>query len=144
MVLLSVKTVGARQAFIQRLRELDAACAAGGEFVFRLPDGKEAGRARSVGEFSALLSSAPEESVLFHAQGGHFSAWLAGMRSGGTWQKFVASAHAEAREAAGGPRPGARSRVARIFSDAAFAEFCAAEALDAAIAAAVGARSPSQ
>ena len=51
-------------------------CPAGKEFVFRTPDGKEAGRARSVPELFARIKAVPLSSVLYHANGRHFSPWL--------------------------------------------------------------------
>lgn len=48
----------------------------GKEYIFRTPEGKEVGRARSVREFVELLRKVPLESVLYHANGGHFSQWL--------------------------------------------------------------------
>ncbi len=51
-------------------------CQTGKEFVFRTPDGKEAGRARNVPELFAHIRSAPLSSVLYHANGRHFSPWL--------------------------------------------------------------------
>lgn len=51
-------------------------CPPGKEYVFRTPDGKEVGKARNVREFVALLKGAPLPSVLYHANGGHFSPWL--------------------------------------------------------------------
>jgi len=51
-------------------------CAPGKEFVFKTPDGREVGKARSLEEFSELVSRAPLSSVLYHANGGHFGPWL--------------------------------------------------------------------
>jgi len=51
-------------------------CPPGKEYVFRTPDGKEIGKARSVGEFVALLKRAPLASVTYHANNGHFGPWL--------------------------------------------------------------------
>ncbi|MFA6907476.1 MAG: hypothetical protein WC263_01480 [Candidatus Micrarchaeia archaeon] len=51
-------------------------CQPGKEFVFKTPDGKEAGRARNVAELFARIKSAPLASVLYHANGRHFSPWL--------------------------------------------------------------------
>ena len=52
-------------------------CPAGKEFVFRMPDGKEVGRARNVPELFANIKTVPLASVLYHANGKHFSPWLA-------------------------------------------------------------------
>ena len=47
-----------------------------GEFVFRLPDGKEIGRASNLREMEDILPNIPDESVFFHATHNHFSSWL--------------------------------------------------------------------
>jgi CheY-like chemotaxis protein len=47
-----------------------------GDFVFRLPDNSEVGRARDMGELENLLQQVPAESVVYHAQSNHFSHWL--------------------------------------------------------------------
>ena len=51
-------------------------CQPGKEFVFKTPDGKEAGRAKSVPELFAKIRMVPLASVLYHANGKHFSPWL--------------------------------------------------------------------
>jgi len=51
----------------------------GKEYVFRTHDGKEVGRARNVAEFVVALKAAPLDSVLYHANGSHFTPWLAMM-----------------------------------------------------------------
>jgi DNA-binding response OmpR family regulator len=47
-----------------------------GDFVFRLPDGTEVGRARDVIDFERKLAIVPEEAIAFHAAHNHFSLWL--------------------------------------------------------------------
>ena len=47
-----------------------------GDFVFRLPDGDEVGRARSVRQMVRALREVPAESLEFHATRNHFSNWL--------------------------------------------------------------------
>ena len=47
-----------------------------GEFVFRLPDRTEVGRARDVFEMERLLETVPAASVEYHASRNHFSLWL--------------------------------------------------------------------
>jgi len=47
-----------------------------GEFVFRLPNGKEIGRASNLREMEKILPGIPDESVFFHASHNHFSSWL--------------------------------------------------------------------
>lgn len=51
-------------------------CPPGQEFVFRMPDGREVGKARSMSEFVRMVKIAPLSSVLYHANGGHFAPWL--------------------------------------------------------------------
>jgi hypothetical protein len=51
-------------------------CPAGKEFVFRTPDNKEVGRAKTVRELFVNIQSAPLSSVLHHVGGKHFSPWL--------------------------------------------------------------------
>ena len=51
-------------------------CQPGKEFVFKTPDGKEMGRARNVPELFARIRTVPLASVLYHANGKHFSPWL--------------------------------------------------------------------
>ena len=47
-----------------------------GEFVFRLPDGKEIGKASILREMEDILPTIPDESVFYHATHNHFSSWL--------------------------------------------------------------------
>jgi CheY-like chemotaxis protein len=47
-----------------------------GDFVFRLPNGAEVGRARDVYEMERVLPTVPAESILYHASHNHFSVWL--------------------------------------------------------------------
>jgi DNA-binding NarL/FixJ family response regulator len=47
-----------------------------GPFVFRNPQGIEISRARNMDEFELLLRSITPESLLYHAERNHFSAWL--------------------------------------------------------------------
>lgn len=47
-----------------------------GEFVFRLPDGREIGRAGNLREMEKILPGIPDESVFYHATRNHFSSWL--------------------------------------------------------------------
>lgn len=47
-----------------------------GDFVFRLPDGAEVGRAGNLHEFEEQLKIVPEESILYHARHNHFSNWI--------------------------------------------------------------------
>ena len=47
-----------------------------GDFVFRLPDLSEVGRAADLGDLEAMLQEVPVESIVYHAQSNHFSHWL--------------------------------------------------------------------
>lgn len=47
-----------------------------GDFIFRLPDRSEVGRAGDLNELEELLGTVPADSIAFHAQSNHFSRWL--------------------------------------------------------------------
>ncbi len=47
-----------------------------GDFVFRLPDGTEVGRASDMKSLEEMLRIVPDESVRYHAERNHFSSWL--------------------------------------------------------------------
>ncbi|MGB0012689.1 MAG: PEP/pyruvate-binding domain-containing protein [Candidatus Sulfotelmatobacter sp.] len=47
-----------------------------GDFVFRLPDQSEVGRAKDLNELEEMLQTLPAESLMYHAQRNHFSHWL--------------------------------------------------------------------
>ncbi len=47
-----------------------------GDFVFRMPDGREIGRAGSLRILAEKLPQIPDESVRFHADRNHFSNWI--------------------------------------------------------------------
>lgn len=47
-----------------------------GDFRFRMPDGTEIYRAHNLREFIRALHELPAESLVYHAQHNHFSAWL--------------------------------------------------------------------
>ena len=47
-----------------------------GDFVFRLPDLSEVGRATDLSSLETLLQTVPAESIMYHAQSNHFSHWL--------------------------------------------------------------------
>ncbi|MGO9864848.1 MAG: PEP/pyruvate-binding domain-containing protein [Terriglobales bacterium] len=47
-----------------------------GDFIFRLPDGSEVGRAKDLNALEEQLQTVPVESIVFHAQSNHFSHWL--------------------------------------------------------------------
>jgi uncharacterized protein YaaR (DUF327 family) len=66
-------------AFIKKYEKgqsKDIAAEQGKEFVFRLKDGKEVGRAGTLNGFEGLIRTLPVESLEFHNAGKHFSAWL--------------------------------------------------------------------
>jgi CheY-like chemotaxis protein len=47
-----------------------------GDFVFRMPDQSEVGRAKGLNELEEKLQTVPAESLMHHAQRNHFSHWL--------------------------------------------------------------------
>ena len=47
-----------------------------GDFVFRMPDQREVGRATDLNELEEQLQTIPADSLMFHAQRNHFSHWL--------------------------------------------------------------------
>jgi len=47
-----------------------------GDFIFKLPDGEEVGRASNLKSMEEQLTIVPDESILFHAEKNHFSNWL--------------------------------------------------------------------
>lgn len=58
---------------------LDKCCPAGCEFIFRTPSGTEVARAKNLREFFKAVGTAPLSSVLYHANGNHFSSWMSMM-----------------------------------------------------------------
>ncbi len=47
-----------------------------GEFIFRMPDGSEVIRAKTIKSFRNKLNFIPEESFLYHSNRNHFSLWF--------------------------------------------------------------------
>jgi CheY-like chemotaxis protein len=47
-----------------------------GDFVFEMPDGSVVSRASNLRELAEQIGKIPEESLLHHAEGNHFSRWL--------------------------------------------------------------------
>lgn len=47
-----------------------------GDFIFRMPDGTEVDRARTIRQLRKKLHSVPDESLRYHASHDHFSNWL--------------------------------------------------------------------
>jgi CheY-like chemotaxis protein len=47
-----------------------------GDFVFRMPDQREVGRAKDLNALEETLQTLPTDSLMYHAQRNHFSHWL--------------------------------------------------------------------
>ena len=47
-----------------------------GDFVFKMPDGKEIDRASNLKEIEAKIATIPDESLIYHAENNHFSTWM--------------------------------------------------------------------
>ncbi|MBW2589280.1 MAG: phosphoenolpyruvate synthase PpsA, partial [Deltaproteobacteria bacterium] len=47
-----------------------------GDFIFRLPNGREIARASNLRAMEKILPSIPDKSIFFHATRNHFSSWL--------------------------------------------------------------------
>lgn len=47
-----------------------------GDFIFRMPDGTEVGRAHNLKTLEEQLRVVPDESIVYHARRNHFSNWL--------------------------------------------------------------------
>jgi hypothetical protein len=47
-----------------------------GDFIFRLPDGREVARASNLRALEQILPAIPVESLTYHFQNNHFSSWL--------------------------------------------------------------------
>jgi hypothetical protein len=47
-----------------------------GDFIFRLPDGKEIDRASDLRELEEKVANIPDESLVYHAERNHFSNWI--------------------------------------------------------------------
>lgn len=61
---------------LRRIRRFVAETLGFGDFVFRLPNHREVGRARDMWELELLLPEVPAESLEFHATHNHFSLWM--------------------------------------------------------------------
>jgi CheY-like chemotaxis protein len=61
---------------MQQLREFMVSQFSFGDFVFRMPDGREVGRADSLRTLENQIKVVPEASIRFHAERNHFSNWL--------------------------------------------------------------------
>ncbi len=64
------------QTLLQDLRGILTEQFGFGDFVFRLPDATEVGRAKDMNELEEQLQIVPDESIVFHSQSNHFSHWL--------------------------------------------------------------------
>ncbi len=47
-----------------------------GDFIFRMPDNREVGRASNLKQLEEQLRLVPDESIQYHGQRNHFSSWL--------------------------------------------------------------------
>src|SRR5581483_11260071 len=63
-------------SFVEDFRRMLRQNFAFGDFVFRMPDGREAGRATDLRTLEEQLRIVPDESVVYHASRNHFSNWL--------------------------------------------------------------------
>jgi Pyruvate phosphate dikinase, AMP/ATP-binding domain len=61
---------------LQQLRRFVVEQLGFGDFVFRLPDGREVGRAHDLRELEEQLATLPVDSVVYHAERNHFSKWF--------------------------------------------------------------------
>jgi CheY-like chemotaxis protein len=61
---------------LQQLRRFMVENFSFGDFVFRLSDGTEVGRAPDLKTLERLLRTVPAESLAFHGERNHFSSWL--------------------------------------------------------------------
>ena len=61
---------------LQQLRQFTNDHFGFGDFIFRLENGQEVGRARDLGSLEKLLKTVPAESIRYHASQNHFSNWL--------------------------------------------------------------------
>ncbi len=60
----------------QQSNRSEIAAEPGKEFIFRLRNGTEVGRARTFGDFLSRVRTVPIESIEYHFNGRHFSPWL--------------------------------------------------------------------
>ena len=61
---------------LQQLRQFTNDHFGFGDFIFRLENGEEVGRARDLGSLEKQLRTVPAESIRYHASQNHFSNWL--------------------------------------------------------------------
>jgi hypothetical protein len=68
--------------------KIDISAEPGKEFVFKLRDGKEVGRAGTLNGFESLIRALPLESLEYHNEGKHFSGWLRYIRQNNLARAF--------------------------------------------------------
>ena len=61
---------------LQQLRRFMVGQLGFGDFVFRMPDGREVGRARDLRELEEQLATVPPASLAYHGERNHFSNWF--------------------------------------------------------------------
>lgn len=61
---------------LHELREFTMGNFGFGDFIFRMPDGREVGRAHNLKMLEEQLRIVPDESIVYHARRNHFSNWL--------------------------------------------------------------------
>ncbi len=64
-------------ALLQQVRAFMKSHLGFGDFLFRKPDGTVVAVARDMNELAEKIRTVPDEVLLFHARGNHFSHWLA-------------------------------------------------------------------
>jgi CheY-like chemotaxis protein len=64
------------RTLLQEVREFMKTNFGFGDFVFRLPDGGEVDRARTIRELRTKMKDIPDECLRYHASRDHFSNWL--------------------------------------------------------------------
>ncbi|MEZ4528872.1 MAG: PEP/pyruvate-binding domain-containing protein [Desulfobacterales bacterium] len=64
------------QNLMEELRECFLTYLGFGDFVFRMPDGREIGRAGNLRILAEKLPEIPDESIRYHADRNHFSNWI--------------------------------------------------------------------
>ncbi len=63
-------------ALHSRIRSFFVQCLGFGEFIFRMPDGREVARASNLRGMENVLPTIPDESLIYHAKHNHYSTWL--------------------------------------------------------------------
>jgi hypothetical protein len=68
---------------MQTARKTDPIAESGKEFIFRLRNGTEIARAKSLSDFVAKIKTVPVESIEYHLYARHFSPWLRYLKMNG-------------------------------------------------------------